>query len=127
MAVVFHFMDSTLAATTTMGMGLCDLIWRVASSPCIPGNRISIAMTSGEFSARLPSASSALAAIAHTSRRGSRPMLYSSSARTTAESSMIITRVFFMSLGRSYHLPDCLQQFRLIEFALYHVGVGSQH
>lgn len=81
MGVVFHFPDSTLAATTTMGIGLVDMILRVASSPPIPGKRMSIAMISGERRSSIRSASSALPAVAHISRHGSRPMLYSSSAR----------------------------------------------
>ena len=67
-----------------------------------------------------------LAAAAQTSSRGSRPMVYSSRARTTAESSTIITRIFFISFAGSYHLADRVQQLRLIEGTLHHVGVRSQ-
>ena len=59
MGMAFHFPDSVLAATTTMGIGLFDMILRVASSPSMPGSRMSIAMTSGEKYSSVRSASSA--------------------------------------------------------------------
>jgi hypothetical protein len=65
----------TLAVTTTMGTGSCDMIRRVASIPSMPGSRMSIAITSGEIFSSLASASSALTAVAQTSNLGSRPML----------------------------------------------------
>ena len=39
--------SSMLSAMTTMGVGCSDMIRRVASSPSIPGRRISIEITSG--------------------------------------------------------------------------------
>ena len=104
-----------------------DMIRRVASSPSMPGSRMSMASTtSGEISSKVFSASSALAAVAQTSSRGSRLMLYSSSALTTGESSTIMTRIFFVISFSSYHLPDRFQQFGLIELALHYVRVRSQ-
>ena len=45
---IFRSSASTLAETTTIGVGFSAMIRRVASKPFMPGRRMSIEMTSGD-------------------------------------------------------------------------------
>ena len=71
--------SSMLSAITTIGVGCSDMIRRVASSPSMPGRRISIEITSGCTRPISWSASSAEPTAAATTRRGSRAMMWTSS------------------------------------------------
>src|SRR5262249_780278 len=114
---------STLAETTTIGVGRMRMIFSVASRPLIPGSRISIEITSGERRSRTWSASSAVSTAPATSTRGSRPIMGTSSPRTTRQSAPTSTRIFFIA---SKNLANGRQQFVLLKLGLHNVGVRPQ-
>src|SRR5579871_1819643 len=117
---------STLAETTTIGVGRSRMIRSVASNPFIPGRRMSIEMTSGAVRSRIRSASSPVSTAPTSSRRGSRAMIASRNCRITRESSMIRTRIRLAETPASDNLPDGSKQLLLVELPFHDVGVRAQ-
>src|SRR5258708_25250324 len=110
------------------------MIWRDASKPLSLGMLMSIRMTSGLSRTACSTASAPSRAVPATSRPVPSPSSQARYSRVVAESSARSTRITASSapaaaarsaVALSHQPPDDLEQLRLVEARLDHVGVGA--
>ena len=105
---MFKSAASTLADTTTIGVGCSAITRRVISRPFIPGKRISNEITSGTTRGRMPELPRRFPRRPPPPSADPRPIKVRRNSRTTRESSTIMTRALRLAVCRAAHDLRCM-------------------